>query len=230
MSRIGQLKCPVRRLLKRDLVWLGENYCRHRHTYLSHYPCFLSERPETSPLREKIGILDIETTGLKANWSHMLSWCIKDHGEDIIHHDLLTMREVRDKNDLRIVKSVVKKMRDYDRLVGYYSTRFDLPYIRSRALSQGVEFPAYRDIYHTDLYFVARSKFTIHSNRLASICQFFGIEAKNHPMTPDLWQRAGAGEKEALDTILLHNKEDVESTDKVFVMLLDHMAMTNRSV
>jgi len=227
---MSHLRIPTRKLLKRDLVWLSENYCRHRHTYLSHYSCFLAERPNTSPLIEKIGILDIETTGLKANWSHMLSWCIKDHNEDTIHHGLLTRREVRDKNDARIVKSVIKKMEEYDRLVTYYGTRFDLPYIRSRALAQGIDFPAYRDIYHTDMYYIARSKFAIHSNRLGAVCEFFGIEAKGHRMTPELWVRAGRGEQGALDTILLHNKEDVESTDEVFLMLLDHMLISKRSV
>lgn len=227
---MSHLRIPARKLRKKDLVWLAENYCRHRHTYLEHYSCFLAEKPSTSPLKERIGILDIETTGLKANWGHMLSWCIMDQGDGKIHYGLLTKREVRDKRDARIVKSVVKKMKEYDRLVTYYGTRFDLPYIRSRALAQGIEFPAYKDIYHTDMYYVARNKFAIHSNRLASVCEFFGIPAKGHRMTPELWTRAGAGDEEALNTILLHNKEDVESTNQVFLMLLNHMLINKRSI
>lgn len=224
------MKIPIRKLLKRDLVWLAENYCRHQHTYLSHYTCFLTEKPPTSPMTEKIGIFDIETTGLKANWSHMLCWCIKDHGKDVIHSDLITSREARDKNDRRIVKSAVDKIREYDRLVGYYSIRFDIPYTRSRALHHRLEFPAYRDLYHTDLYFMARSKFALHSNRLGTVCEYFGIEAKNHPMTPDLWRRSGKGEEEALGTILTHCKEDVESTDEVFDLLLEHIMVNKRSI
>ena len=224
------MKIPIRKLLKRDMVWLGENYCRHGHTYLSHYHCFLTEKPDTSPMTEKIGIFDIETTGLKANWSHMLCWCIKDHGKNVIHHDLITSREARDKNDKRIVKSAVEKIKEYDRLVGYYSIRFDIPYTRSRALYHRFEFPAYRDLYHTDLYFMARAKFALHSNRLGAICEYFGIEAKNHPMTPSLWQKSGAGDPDALDTILTHCKEDVESTDKAFDLLLEHIMVNKRSI
>jgi len=224
------MKIPIRKLLKRDLVWLAENYCRHQHTYLSHYTCFLTEKPDNSPMTENIGIFDIETTGLKANWSHMLCWCIKDHGKDVIHSDLITSREARDKNDKRIVKSAVDKIREYDRLVGYYSIRFDIPYTRSRALHHRLEFPAYRDLYHTDLYFMARSKFALHSNRLGTVCEYFGIEAKNHPMTPDLWRRSGKGEEKALDTILTHCKEDVESTDEVFDLLMEHIMVNKRSI
>jgi uncharacterized protein YprB with RNaseH-like and TPR domain len=204
--------------------------CRHGHSYLEHYSCFLAEAPETAPMQENIGIFDAEMTGLKANWSHMLSWCMKEHDKDVIHHDVVTPREARDKNDRRIIKSAVAEIKKYDRICGYYSSRFDIPYLRSRALYHGIEFPAYRDIYHTDLYYVARSKFALHSNRLQAVCEYFGIPAKGHRMTPELWQQAGAGKKEALDTILLHNKEDVESTDAVFKMLLKHTMLAKRSV
>ena len=224
------MRVPVRKCLKSDLIWFGENYCRHGHTYLEHYSCFISEAPDTAPMQENMGIFDIETTGLKANWSHMLSWCMKEHGKDVIHSDCITTREARDKNDTRIIKSAVEEIKKYDRILTYYGSRFDIPYTRSRALYHKMEFPAYRDLYHTDLYYVARSKFAIHSNRLGAICQFFGIEAKNHPMTPELWQRAGAGQPEALKEILTHCEEDVCSTDEVFELLLDHMMIQKRSI
>jgi len=224
------MKLPVRKLLKRDLVWLAENLCRHGHTYLEHYSCFLVEKPDTAPMQEKIGIFDIETTGLKANWSHLLCWCMYDKDSGETTHDLITRREARDKKDMRLIKSAVKEIEKYDRIVTYYGRRFDIPYTRSRAVHHKLAFPAYRDLYHTDLYFMAREKFCIHSNRLGSICQFFNIDAKNHPMTPELWQRAGAGEEEALNTILTHCKEDVVSTDKVFDMLLNHIMVTKRSI
>ena len=224
------MKIPIRKLLKRDVEWLAEHSCRHGHSYLEHYQCFLAEKPDTAPMQENIGIFDIETTGLKANWSHMLAWCMKEHGKNIIHSDLLTRTEVRDKDDSRIVKSAVKKIEEYDRVVGYYSSRFDIPYVRTRAIYHGIEFPAYRDLYHTDLYFMARSKFALHSNRLKVICEFFKIPAKDHPMTPELWQKAGAGDEKALKTILTHCEEDVDSTDKVFHLLLKHIMVTKRSI
>ena len=224
------MEVPVRKLTKAQLVWLGENKCRHSHNFLEHYPCFISEAPNTAPMVESIGIFDIETTGLKANWSHMLCWCMKEHNKDAIHNDLITRREARDKNDKRIIKSAVDEIKKYDRICGYYSSRFDIPYLRSRALYHGIEFPAYRDIYHTDVYYIARAKFALHSNRLAAVCEYFGIPAKEHRMTPNLWQRAGAGQEEALQIILLHCKEDVESTDTVFNLLLRHMMIAKRSV
>lgn len=225
------MKIPVRKLLKSDMVWLAEHNCvAHSHNFLSHYPCFLREKPDTAPLNEKIGIFDIETTSLKANYGHILCWCMKDRNSGKVYSDLITRREVRDKNDIRIVKSAVREIEKYDRVCGYYSSRFDIPFLRSRALYHQIPFPAYRDLYHTDLYFMARAKFALHSNRLGAICQFFGIEAKSHPMTPELWQKAGSGNEEALNTILLHCLEDIESTDKVFDLLLQHMLVSKRSI
>ncbi len=224
-------KLPARSLRNKDFVWLAEHTCKaHRVNYLTHYNCYLKEQPSTAPMYEKIGVFDIETTGLKANWSHMLAWCIKEHGKKTIHSDLITRKEVRDKNDRRIITSAIKELRKYDRIVTYYGSRFDIPYTRSRALHQKISFPLFRELYHTDMYYIARNKFAIHSNRLASICQFFNIEAKNHPMTPELWQKAGAGKAAALKTILTHCKEDVVSTDEVFDMLFPHMQINKRSI
>ena len=224
------MRIPIRRLLKRELVWLAENYCRHQHTYLSHYTCFLTEKPDTSPMREKIGIFDIESTGLVANWSHMLCWCMKDRDTGEITKDLITSREARDKNDKRVIKSAVEEIKKYNRIIGWYSTRFDIPYVRSRAIYHKIDFPAYRDLYHTDLYYACRSKMRLHSNRLQSFCEYFGIPAKEHRMTPELNMACGRGDEEALQIILLHCEEDVNSTLSAFEILLQHMLVNKRSI
>jgi len=224
------MRCPVRRLLKRDLVWLGENYCRHSHTYLSHYPCFLSEKPDTSPLIEKIGIFDIETTGLPANWSIMAAWCMLDHETGEITSDTITRGEMRNRTDRRLIKSACKEIKKYDRVIGWYSSRFDIPYVRTKALYHDIPFPAYKDLYHTDLLYAARQKFRLSSNRLEAVCQYFEIPAKGHKMTPKLNNELQAGKQEAINDVLEHCKEDVWSTNEVFKMLLKHMMITKRSI
>lgn len=230
IKRALRARCPVHRLLKSEIIWLFDHNCKHGHNFAEHYACFLAENPKDSPLREKIGIFDIETTGLKANWSHMLCWCMKEADSDDIAYDLITRKEARDKNDKRIIKSCVEEIRKYDRTMGWYSSRFDMPYVRSRAEFHNISFPTYKEALHTDLYYIARSKLALHSNRLGAVCQFFGITAKSHPMTPSLNQRCGAGEKEALLIVLEHCKEDVVSTDACRDLLIKYSGNTKRSI
>jgi len=228
--RAGKVKCPVHKMLKKDIIWLFDHHCKHGHSYAEHYACFLAENPKDSPFRERVGVFDIETTGLKANWSHLLCWCIKEQGTDIIHKDLATRKEVRNKDDKRIIKSAIKEIQNYDRIIGWYSSRFDLPYVRSRAIFHGIDFPSYKELCQTDVYYIARNKLALHSNRLGAVCEFFGIVAKNHPMSPGLWIRAGRGDKDALEEVLTHCEEDVVSTDKCHIMLSKYSAETKRSI
>lgn len=230
IKRAQNSPVPIHRLLKSEMIYLFTHKCKHGHNYAEHYACFLAENPLDSPFHENLGVFDIETTGLKSNWSHMFCWSMKEQGKDIIHSDLVTRNEARNKNDKRIIRSAVEEIKKYDRVITWYGSRFDIPYLRSRAIYHQIEFPSYRALLHTDLYYVARSKLAIHSNRLASVCQFFGIKAKSHPMTPELWVRAGAGEKEALETVLKHCKEDTISTDACWVMLSKYSAAVKRSI
>lgn len=223
------LRVPARRLLKRDLVELSENFCRHNHTYLEHYSCYLQEKPNLS-FQERIGIFDIETTGLLANWSVLAAWCILDHDSGKIVSDLVTGREIRDRTDKRLVKSACDELKKYDRIITWYGTRFDLPFVRTKALYHSIDFPAYKDLYHTDLLYVSRQKLRLHSNRLGNVCQYFKIPAKSHPMTPELNNDLQAGKQYALDDVLEHCKEDVWSTNEVFKKLLTHMLISKRSI
>lgn len=224
------LRVPARKLLKKDLVWLSENFCRHNHSYLEHYSCYITEKPSTAPMTEKIGVFDIESTGLLANWSHMLCWCMLDNDTGEITHDLITTKEARDKRDERLIKSACAEIKKYDRIIGWYSSRFDIPYVRTKALYHKIDFPAYRDLYHLDLLYVSRSKLRLHSNRLEKVCEYLEIPAKSHPMTPKLNMECGAGKPEALQTVLEHCKEDVWSTNEVFKILLNHMLVSKRSI
>ena len=227
----GNAKIPIRKLLKRDIVWLAEHNCKaHNHSYLSHYNCFLREKPNMSPLIEKVGIFDIETTGLQANWSLMLCWCLKEHGKDIIHEKLITKKATRNRDDYQVVKSAVEEIQKYDRIVTWYGTKFDLPYLRSKALYWKIPFPRYKELYHTDLWYQSRSKLKLSSNRLQTVCQYYGIAAKGHPMTPELSIQTQRGDDDARNTVLEHCREDVISTDQCYDLLMDYSPSTKRSI
>ena len=91
-----------------------------------------------------IGYVDIETTGFSAKIDVMLSWCLKGRGDKNVAGAWISRKELMSENqDARIVELLVEEMNKYDVVYTYYGTRFDIPFIRTRALHHGTFFPLY---------------------------------------------------------------------------------------
>lgn len=218
---------PVHRLKKRQIEWLANNKCKHRHPYLNHYECYLRDNPE----QERIGFFDIETTHLKSNFGVVLSYAICDSNRDVIgeyitRKDILNFA-VRDRN---ILKRLIEDLQGFDKLVTYYGTRFDLPFVRTRALIHGLPFPKYAGKRHKDLYYTIRNRFSLHSNRLEVACQtLLGRTHKTH-MIPMVWQKASVGDKEALRYVWEHNVADVVDLRDLYYATIEYGFPGDRSI
>ena len=203
---------PVSRLRKQDIVWLARHRCRHYHSYLEHYSCYLEENPH----RVRIGFFDIEASNLSASFGIMLSYCIKVGGKKEILHGVISKKDLGGDLDKRIVEKCVKDLSTFDRVVTFYGKRFDFPFLRTRAVTLGVPFFNYGELIHEDVYFNIREKFKLHSNRLEQACRtLLGKTDKTH-ITPEYWIKALQGDKRSLDYILTHNKYDVKDLEKLY--------------
>ena len=231
-------KINPHRLLKREMLWLMTHYCRHHHTYASHPNCYFEEKPSDGLITEKVGLLDIESTGLKGNWDYVLSYCIKEL-DGPIYERMITPAEIRGgKFDVELLKKCCKDMRQFDRIVVHFGSdrKHDLPFLRSRCLywqmKHGIDldFPLYKEVYVSDTYLMAKAKLSLHSYRLESICQHLGIPAKGHRLEPELWQKAQIGDKESLQWILEHNREDVISLEGVWKALIPYYRNSKISI
>jgi uncharacterized protein YprB with RNaseH-like and TPR domain len=223
---------PVKALKKFEVDWLGTNYCKHRHTFLEHYDCFLAESPNTSPLHEKVGFFDIESTGLKADFAYVFSYAIKIAGGKILGRVLRPDEIKNGVFDKNLMKELIDDLSKFHRVVVHYGAdrRFDLPFVRTRAIRYRLDFPLYKQIAVSDTWLIAKNKLKLRSNRLGVLCEFFGIAAKEHPMNPDVWMRALTGDKKALNFIWTHNKEDVRSTEALYGLIKDYAALDKRSI
>lgn len=224
-----------RRLLKRHYIWLATHKCRHSMNYLAHPSCYFEEKPWIldcdAPGPERVGFLDIETTGLKANWDFTLCYCLKELDGTMIKNSV-TQTEIRDEKylregiefdaDKRLIKDCIEDISKFDRIVVHYGKdrRHDIPFVRTRALRFGLNFLHYGDCNVTDTYDMAKSKLSLHSYRLESICDFFDVPAKGHKLKTNIWQRARLGNTHDLDWILEHCAEDVISLEAVWKMLV----------
>ncbi len=204
---------PVHRLKKKEIVWLGSHRCRHGHTYIEHYNCYLDENPEYG----NIGFLDIETSNLKANMGIIYSYCIKDGKSDEVLSRVITKKELfSDDMDKAVVTSLVSDIRKFDILVTYYGTRFDIPFIRTRAVHHGMDYPAYGENIHIDLYYLIRNKFQLTRNSLKVACEFLLGDSDKTMVEWKHWMKAMQGNKEALDYIYEHNVYDVLDLEKLY--------------
>jgi len=173
-----------------------------------------------------IGYLDIESTGFSANIDVMLSWCLKGRGIKDVAGACITREELMsDDQDARIVEQLVDEMNKYDVVVTYYGTRFDIPFIRTRALYHNTYFPMYRQKSHKDLYYVVRSKLKLHRSSLMAATEFFGIAGKTR-IRPEFWQKARWGDEQSLEYIYKHNVADVVILEKLHRRLEEYAAPT----
>lgn len=199
-------------------------YCKHGHKYCEHPNCFLNEQQ-----KERVGYLDIETNGLNANFHIMLSYAIKEGGSKKIYGRTITQKEKMSKTiDKKIIQECVRDMLKFDRIITYYGTRFDIPFLRTRALRWNItEFPLYGLVKHTDAYYIAKYKLKLHSYRLGAVTRILDIKGKDF-VDGDYWiSGALQGDPKAMKYIWEHNKKDVVILEKAYKKL-EGYTLTNR--
>src|SRR5579859_7129432 len=197
---------PIQNLNKAELVKMAKGRCRHRHSYIQHPQCYWQERG----VEPKVGAFDIEIlwANFKADTSYLLTYAIKTIGTKELITATIKKSDLNvtdGREDKRLVKQLLEDLQSYDVIVGYFSKRFDVPFVRTRALIDGLEFPGYGSFKHIDVYDIVKSKFSMRPKSQDNACkQLVGVSHKTHP-TPICWRNAGRGDEKAIQEILHHN-------------------------
>jgi len=217
---------PVKSLTKSEIVWLHTHRCKHGHRYLAHYNCYLAEVKH----KEIIGFLDIETTHLDANFGVILSWCIKIGKK--IHSDCITKKDLADPKilDKKVVQSCVATMMQCNKIVTHYGSRFDIPYIRTRALSHRVYFPTYGELQQEDTWAMAKNSLKLSSNRQDAVAEILNGHSIKTRFNRKYWMLAMMGDEKSIEYIFEHNKKDVIELEKNYYRLQPYVRKTNRSI
>lgn len=203
----------LNKLTKKELVAMASQKCQHGRTFLQHPKCWQAIHTE------RVGFLDIEASNLQADFGLMLTWCIYDPTTKAIWEDSLRSGDFTDelgKEDKRIVQSCVDCISTFDRIVTYYGRGFDVPFIRTRALHNGVKFVPYGAVNHTDLYFAAKYKLKLSSNRLENVCRNLLGKTQKTRIENKYWLAAQRGNNKALSYVLDHNRKDVLDLEKAY--------------
>lgn len=165
--------------------------------------------------------MDIESTGLKADWGHVICACVKKVTAEGLLGPTATFRADDYKGygrgnttDKSLLKDLIAELNKYDLIVGWYSSRFDFPFVNARALHHGLTPPAKN--FRRDLCLSARGNMALTRNSLANVSRFLtGSTNKTYTEYPT-WLEATRGDRKAIDYLVDHCEKDVLDTEKVY--------------
>ena len=214
----------------------NEFRCIHRHNGYQHPKCYRDAFIE----EEKIGFLDIETEDLRADFGVIFGYCIKDASSDKVYSDHLTLKDInkykscdREKDpreDTRVLEHLVSDMGNFNRLVGHYSCKFDLPYIRTRAVMCGVEFPEFGEYFQIDTWLILKKKFKLSRNSLENGCRkLLGVTNKDH-LSLSIKHGVLRGEEWTIKDTMEHCRKDVLDTEALYKKIYGYAHTTRSSI
>lgn len=195
----------------------------------------------------KIGILDIETSGLGADFDRMISWAllVRDvqtgkteirygvvNKKDHIRAENLRGGSDSDRIDARITRELIEAISDIDYLVGHWfigKKRHDIPFIRSRcAINRISGFPKHKMVRYADTQKFSSQLHRLRNNGLATIADAYELAISKTPVTTKDWKNAAQfATRKALAYILDHNIKDVKITHEVLMHLEEYIGISS---
>lgn len=227
MSKEIKGRFDPRTMSQEEICKVWDWKCQHGHRGTVHYNCYLKAKGKT----DRIGFIDIEATNLKADFGIVISYCIKDSDSRKIDFDCITKKDLADGVlDKRVLQSFLEDIQKYDKVVHHFGQYFDLPFLRTRCLQVGLDFPEYGALKSQDTWKMAKNTLCLSSNRLENISRIIIGKTNKTRINGDIWLKALQGDKKSLDYILDHNKKDVIDLEKIYNKLKKFQPKSNRSI
>jgi len=231
----------LKTLTKAEIIERAEWRCPTKghahHSGLEHPSCYSKLALNQ---KEHIGFIDIETEDLRADYGISFCYCIKDSLSDKIYKDCLTLQDIKNssshnrnempKEDKRIIRSCVRDMENFTRLVTHYGSRFDFQFLRTRAVICGVDFPSYGAYCQTDNWDILKSKFKLSRNSQENASVKLRGETRKDHLSLSIKHGCLRGEKWALDLTLKHCIGDVLDCEDNYNLINKFARKTKRSI
>ena len=175
-------------------------------------------------------VLDIETSDLAAVGAGFLTAAVVKplgYTERVFRYDEFKCKPA---HEGKMLSSLIRELGQYDMVIGHNIDRFDLNYIRSRAIVLGVPFNV-RPIVYDTLKAFRRCGFLTRPNgfgkptaSLAFVTDFLGIPQEKTALYPrehwqTVWQTQHKERRAAIDGLVNHCKKDVFMNEQAFNVL-----------
>ena len=173
-----------------------------------------------NPESYKVGILDIETTGLKGDFDIILCAVLKQWGKPnhIICKIDLTKKDLI-KTEFKLINKIVDEVNKMDGVITYYGSRFDMPMIRTRCFYHGIAPP--EKIKHLDMYYTIKRIVNTGSRRMERINELISIPGNDYntqktKIDMRQWMNAlFAHDTKSLSYIVDHCIKDVDILEEI---------------
>lgn len=166
-----------------------------------------------------IGVFDIETSALSANFGIVLCAVVRPWGEEPKVFRIDEYPGKMRSDDSALVSAVITELNKYMILVGHNGVRFDRVFLNTRATLHGIPLlnPSGNMI---DPVILARKYLRMSYNGLDTIAQYLQTEHQKTPVLGHLWIQAVIDRDEnALNAIVEHCIEDVYVLSEVAAKL-----------
>jgi hypothetical protein len=142
-----------------------------------------------------------------------VSW--KWEGLDKVHHLDWGLKKQCDK---KLVKKFIKELDKADQIVAHNGDRFDIKWIRTRALFHGLEMR--NDYKSIDTLKLCKKYLTLPSNKLSEVAKYFNVQQKRDAGGIDTWINIIFNkDKKALEHMHYYCDGDVETLEQVYKKL-----------
>lgn len=168
-------------------------------------------------MTRKVVILDLESSSLEADAGIIVgAGVMSENGRSEYFEARKTIQE---KN---LLKNLHDRLIRNDIIVTWAGNGFDIPYLTTRLLKQGMDPSQFLSKTCLDLNEVVKRKLRLTFTYLDHVCEFFDIERKDVLMgldVPFLYVRAMEGDVSALKRIRQHCLDDLRVTRELFLKL-----------
>lgn len=145
--------------------------------------------------KPRILFFDIESTGLRADFGIMTMFAYRwEHEDEIKVRTLLDTPECMElppeKRDKFIIMELCELINEADVVVAHYGSKFDCPFVQTRALMHGLPVIDVKWAKILDPCITARKKLKFQSNRMDNIAEALGVGERKSSVPKNIWYRS----------------------------------------
>ena len=166
---------------------------------------------EALPLLERahsLAFVDIEASNLKADFGTVVVVSIKPYKQKPVTFSAGPGR------DSRILREVREEMHKFQCWVGFYSKMFDIPFINSRLLVNGL--PPLDKRHHIDMYWVIKSRTALSRRNQAHLLSWLGTPEAKMSVSPSVWADMSVKTPEKLAILCERCESDVTGLEAMY--------------